>query len=383
MFIICQNCHHENRSGARFCSRCRAALPTSQPAASLPASPPSRASPLQATRKVCPACGTANRMDAGFCSSCGRTFSQIASPRRIRRKRVVWFGSAAVLVGLTALAAMVLLSRTDGRSPASPTSTVVVVATVPIVAVAPLLTDAPTPTPVPSPTDALTPTPMAPNSPLNRSLLATVQILVPIDGERGRYSTGSGSVLTSKGHILTNYHVLVDTTTGELFNRLGEVFIAVSPLDLRGEPDIAYRAEILELRQADDLVLLQIVARSDDRPLPADFVMTRMPIGDSDTVRIGDELIILGYPGIGGESITLTRGSVSGFLDAEGWIKTDAEINPGNSGGAAVNPAGDLVGIPTAGTFDEEFPGKLGLVRPVNRARTLIDRALREAGETP
>lgn len=243
---------------------------------------------------------------------------------------------------------------------------------------------------LPSPTreedavaDATTAVPLLVDDHLNRSLLATVQVLAPIDSEIDRLSTGSGSVLTKLGHVLTNFHVLGDPDTGQLFNQRGVVWIAVSPPDLRSEPIVSYRAEIIEADQVKDLALLRVVASADGLPLPADFSMSSIPIGDSDTVRIGDELVILGYPGIGGESITLTRGSVSGFLQAENWIKTDAEINPGNSGGSAVNNAGDLVGIPTAGAFDEEFPGKLGLVRPVNEARSLIDRALREAGETP
>lgn len=225
------------------------------------------------------------------------------------------------------------------------------------------------------------PTPVAPEALLDRNLLATVQVLTPDDGVRDRWSTGSGSVITRAGHVLTNFHVLGDPDTGVLFNRAGAVFIAVSSPDVHSEPEMAYRAEIEEIDRINDLALLRIVAQQDNSPLPAGFDMVSMPLGDSETVRIGDELTILGYPGLGGQSITLTRGSVSGFIRAENFIKTDAEINPGNSGGAAVNKTGELVGIPTAGAVDDEFPGKLGLVRPINQARALIDRALREAAE--
>jgi hypothetical protein len=75
-------------------------------------------------------------------------------------------------------------------------------------------------------------------------------------------------------------------------------------------------------------------------------------LGDSDALRLGDALTILGYPGIGGETITLTRGEVSGFTSESGrgdrsFIKTSATIAGGNSGGLAANTAGELIGVPT------------------------------------
>ena len=81
--------------------------------------------------------------------------------------------------------------------------------------------------------------------------------------------------------------------------------------------------------------------------------------------------------------MTFTKGSVSGFVeDTEGtgtWIKTDTEINPGNSGGTAINSKGELVGIPTQVRFDTEVTGKIGKMRPVNFAKSLIQFALQDA----
>ncbi len=364
--VICPHCQQPNRSGARFCSRCRTALP----AASMPGLPaPSGAT--QATQKVCPDCLTVNRMDAGFCKTCGHSFSQAAAPPRARARRWVWLAGAGALLVIVVVVVLLLTARSKDRQEATALPAGVPTAGLPTAGAVATL----------APSSAPEPTATALVNVLDRNLLATVQILTPVDGVSDRWSTGSGSIITSQGHVLTNYHVLGDPDTGLLFSRGGVVLIAVSSADERAEPEVAYRAEIQEIDRASDLALLKIVALEDDRPLPPDFVMTTMPLGDSDTVRIGDELTILGYPGLGGQSITLTRGSVSGFLAAENFIKTDAEINPGNSGGAAVNRAGELVGIPTAGAIDEEFPGKLGLVRPVNQARSLIDQALREAGE--
>ena len=97
--------------------------------------------------------------------------------------------------------------------------------------------------------------------------------------------------------------------------------------------------------------------------------------------NIGDTIIIIGFPGLGGSSLTVTRGIHSGiarFTDDPGsFIKTDTEINRGNSGGTAINAAGELIGIPTAGRFDREAPGKIGLVRPIDEARPLLDKFTR------
>jgi S1-C subfamily serine protease len=96
-------------------------------------------------------------------------------------------------------------------------------------------------------------------------------------------------------------------------------------------------------------------------------------------VRIGDTMTIVGYPGLGGQGVTVTRGIHSGIQTVAGepgtYFKTDTELNPGNSGGTAINAAGDLVGVPTAGRVSRETAGKLGLIRPINLARPLIERA--------
>ena len=85
--------------------------------------------------------------------------------------------------------------------------------------------------------------------------------------------------------------------------------------------------------------------------------------------------------GLGGSSLTVTRGIHSGisrFSDDPGsFIKTDTEINRGNSGGTAINQAGELIGIPPAGRIDKEATGKIGLVRPIDEAKALIDKFAR------
>lgn len=312
------------------------------------------------TMKVCPQCQKQNRMGARFCAHCGHTFAS-QTAHDIPRRNV--YAAAATIVGLVIIVG--LLAGRGGNSPPDTASATLTAA--PIAAAA-------SGTPASGPTPTLT-------EGLDRALLATVQIIVPVDGQR-RSSAGSGSVLTEKGHILTNFHVVGNPDTGRLYNRQGLIYVAVSPPDLKDPPKVEYIAELMEADQRLDLALVKIIADRDGRPPPPNLNLTTMPIGDSDTVKIGDELSIIGFPGLGGATVTFTKGSVSGFLTDEGWIKTDAEINPGNSGGAAINREGQLVGIPSAAAGEAvQLPGKIGLVRPVNLAQPLIELALRDAGE--
>lgn len=210
-----------------------------------------------------------------------------------------------------------------------------------------------------------------------RALNSSVRVIVPTGPSSA--STGSGSILTPKGHILTNYHVVSDDA-GKLINNGQNVIIAVPP----NEGDAAapkYRAKVADFDAKLDLAIIQLLAMADGSPLPGNLGLNPIPIGSSQSVQIGDTIIIIGFPGLGGSSLTVTRGIHSGisrFTDDPGsFIKTDTEINRGNSGGTAINAAGELIGVPTAGRFDREAPGKIGLVRPIDEAKPLIEKATR------
>jgi S1-C subfamily serine protease len=208
---------------------------------------------------------------------------------------------------------------------------------------------------------------------------------VPVDGQRDAYATGSGTVLTADGYILTNFHVMGDPKTGRLNNQKGLAFIAVNTADLKSLPTWMYQAQIVKGDPKIDLAVLKVTAAFKGGALPKSLGLTPVPIGDSDLLEIGDPIHAVGFPGIGGDSVTYTSGTVSGFLDDDGdrkldWIKTDAEVNHGNSGGLAINDAGEMVGIPTAGMTDVEAAGKISLIRPVSRALPLIKSAVVSSG---
>ncbi len=172
---------------------------------------------------------------------------------------------------------------------------------------------------------------------------AVVEVFA-LDGGGEPVWHGSGTIITKDGLILTNAHV-VDTRYDE-YESLG---IGITE-DEDSPPNMKYAAEIRAVDYALDLAVIEITEEIDGGTVLEDFPF--VSLGDSDEVGIGDEMRVLGYPGIGGETITFTRGSVSGFtsdrsVGDRAWIKTDATIAGGNSGGLAVNEDGELIGVPT------------------------------------
>lgn len=231
---------------------------------------------------------------------------------------------------------------------------------------------------------------------------ATVQILalVRVGSDFQAVWSGSGSVIDSRGLILTNAHV-VDNRFDE-YTDIGLALIERTDQ----APDLVYLAEIVSIDYNLDLAVIQI--RSDLNGNRVSVDLPTVALGDSDQVELGGTLRILGYPGIGGETITFTEGAISGFtrergIDGRAWIKTDATIAGGNSGGMAVDDQGRLVGVPTRvssgdvrgdivdcravvdtnrdGVIDSldtcvPLGGFINGLRPVNLAMPLIDAAL-------
>jgi S1-C subfamily serine protease len=179
---------------------------------------------------------------------------------------------------------------------------------------------------------------------------AVVQILALVD-ENGRYEigwTGSGSIISADGYILTNAHVVLSDVNFEVEKLVIAVTIEEDQL-----PVDKYYAEVLQANEQLDIAVIRIITDLDGNSV--DYETLFLPfvkIGNADDLYLGDSLTILGYPGIGGDTITLTRGEVSGFTaEAESgkraFIKTSGTIAGGNSGGLVANSQGQLIGIPT------------------------------------
>jgi S1-C subfamily serine protease len=205
--------------------------------------------------------------------------------------------------------------------------------------------------------------------PLERARLATV-LVVALDASGAEQNGGSGSVVDPAGYVLTNLHVVEG---GD------EFVIYANARDPNAPPRAAFRADLVDWDADLDLALLRVAASYDGAPLRPPLNLSTVPIGNSDGVRIGDPITIMGFPEVGGETVTLTRGTVAGFHEdnaghQRGWIKTDAEISPGNSGGVAIDERGNLVGVPTFVSAEASTLGRIGGLRPVNLATPLLRR---------
>ncbi len=376
----CPHCGASNRAGAKFCARCQTPL-------------------SDAPMQPCPRCQTANRVGAKFCVKCGYALGTPAEnvpaakptpPARAKSNNAMLVAGAALI--MLCLVCVLLLAGVLGTgylSIAMDNPTATLTPTILTVArVTPSRTNTAVPPPTASPTRPVNPptptvgAPLSSTDALDRAKRGTVSILVPRDS--GGSVSGSGSVITKRGHILTNNHIIADSN-GKLYNAQGRIYIAFPPRDnLKASVEIYYRATLVRNELKNDLALLKISATRDGGALPADLGLAVIPTGDSDRVDSGNEVTILGFPGLGGDTLTITRGIISGFLLDDGYIKTDAEINSGNSGGPAFNLAYEQIGIASAAKIRDTsatVPGKIGLIRPINLARALIDLAKRDAGE--
>lgn len=240
---------------------------------------------------------------------------------------------------------------------------------------------------------------------LDRAKAASVWIIA-VDAAGESIYTGSGSIVSDDGLILTNAHVGKPSAPGQ--EPPGEdpagLLIALPPeTDTDAAVEVKFAAEPIVADGVLDLAVLQITGDAEGNEIaPEDLDLPEpMPLGDSDEVNTGDDLTALGFPGLAAitledmshRGLTVTRGVASTFNAEAGvgdraWIDSDLRIGSGNSGGASINNDGELVGINsavvTAGTSQGaagEFTGGSALLRPVNLARDIIEIA--EEGGDP
>jgi serine protease DegS len=174
--------------------------------------------------------------------------------------------------------------------------------------------------------------------------------------QRVERSLGSGVIVDAAGTIVTNQHVIAGADSIKV--QLADARVAGASI-VGQDPDT-------------DLAILHL----DIGKLPI------MPVGRSDTLRVGDIVLAIGNPY--GLSQTVTQGIVSatgrgqlGLATFENFIQTDAAINLGNSGGALIDAQGDLVGINTA-VLNRAYGGPegIGFAIPVNLVRGVMQQIL-------
>jgi S1-C subfamily serine protease len=167
---------------------------------------------------------------------------------------------------------------------------------------------------------------------------------------------GSGIVLTADGSILTNNHVVENSTS----------------LSVQLADGQTVAATVVKTDPQHDLAVIKADATG----------LTPATLGDSSSIQVGEVVLAIGSP-LGTFTGTVTEGIISAtnrtitVNDAgsrtgttlSGLLQTDAAINPGNSGGPIVDRAGKVIGIATAGSTQADG---LNFAIPIDAARTLI-----------
>jgi hypothetical protein len=159
---------------------------------------------------------------------------------------------------------------------------------------------------------------------------------------------GSGFIVSKDGKIITNLHVIKDLNTAKVQLASGDVFDSLS---------------VLAVDERRDLAIIKV----------AGFNLTTVELGDSDSLTVGERVVVVGSP-LGLEA-TVTAGILSAIRDSgEGYklLQTDAAVNHGNSGGPLVADNGSAVGVVSSIVRSDSAQG-LNFAIPINYVRGLLN----------
>lgn len=175
--------------------------------------------------------------------------------------------------------------------------------------------------------------------------------------EQERHALGTGFILSRKGYVVTNNHVI---------DGADEIVVKTSD----GKE---HDAELIGNDAKLDVALLKIKAKG----------LQAVSLADSDKLRVGDWVVAIGNPFGLEQTVTAgivsARGRVIGSGPYDDFIQTDAAINPGNSGGPLFNTKGEVVGINTAIYSRSGGNNGIGFAIPINLVHSIFDE-LRKTG---
>jgi S1-C subfamily serine protease len=186
---------------------------------------------------------------------------------------------------------------------------------------------------------------------------------------QGDAAAATGMIISPSGRVLTNNHV-IDGTTG-----------LTATLVSTGQ---RFKAQWLGYDKSDDVAVIQLVGASGLRTVP---------LGNSNTVKVGDGVVAMGNAnGTGG--ITTVTGTITGLNrsitasdsgtgtseDLTGMLQTDADIIQGDSGGPMANVNGQVIGMDTAASSDSvgfgQSQSNAGFAIPINRAISIANEII-------
>ncbi len=193
-------------------------------------------------------------------------------------------------------------------------------------------------------------------------------------------SGGSGTIITEKGLILTNAHIIPSGDNESMYEKS---CIVTLPDPATGEAKEIYYAKPIVLpviSEKYDLAYIKIedVYYDKEKGKAYGEYPKKFPYYNSElyckkeNVKLGESIRIYGYPAIsGGYALTITEGVVSSLLIDEGLIMTSAKVSHGNSGGLAVDKNGCMVGIPSMVSVDDSE--SLGVIISINLISDFTD----------
>ena len=173
-------------------------------------------------------------------------------------------------------------------------------------------------------------------------------------------SSGTGFIVSPDGLVVTNRHVVKGAR---------QVSVALASGD-------QLQGRVTGQHESADLAYIQIENRD---------TFETIPTGDSDALRVGDEVIAVGYP-LGSLLVGMTPTVSVGIVSAkrDGLIQTDASLNPGNSGGPLLNTDGQVVGV-VVSRLEEDNAGRpiegVGFAIPINEVD--VDEAVPPSAPSP
>jgi S1-C subfamily serine protease len=180
------------------------------------------------------------------------------------------------------------------------------------------------------------------------------------DAQRG---LGSGFVIDKAGHVVTNYHVV---------NGASSIFVSFSNSE-------RIKATLVGEDPSTDIAVLKVNVRS--------RALKSLPLGNSDAVRVGDQVIAIGNPF--GLDRSVTAGIVSAVqrrieapnrLSISRAIQTDAALNKGNSGGPLLNAQGQVIGVNAQIETGGASQGNVGIgfAIPINTVKDVAAELIRK-----
>lgn len=228
---------------------------------------------------------------------------------------------------------------------------------------------------------------------------------VPIYETCQALSAGSGTIISQQGLILTNAHVALNPETGN-----PQWLLIALTVDARELPVLGFFGRAIVYDRAVDLAVVKPFYLPDGTPLDEEDVnLLPLPMAQNEkAVDLEQSIRLIGYPAVGGYTITINPAVVSGFspdqnvpeLGGSAWFKTVPSGGAGISGGTAVDDNGILVGVPSAGGQSEircydvdndgenditsecvATAGETGFSRPIPEAYDLLLQKAEQSGQ--